>query len=130
MSTAKAYAEHADKVQRMTALQLAQNVAKDIHKAQHGCDIPQTHLDAIQRAFYKVGPQKHMRLLKKAPSAMSDPLAFAAWNGLQPNPYKLSIGGCLFLDAEASTFVRDLSTVKWPASFDKDMSALRGLGLM
>jgi hypothetical protein len=69
------------------------------------------------------------QLKAKSPSAFDgDGLACAAWQGLQPNAFKVSVGACLFLHGESRDLFERLSKVRWPAALDKDKAALVALG--
>lgn len=65
------------------------------------------------------------RLKSKAPS---DDWGKAAWNGLQPNAWKIQFSAC-FLRGDAAEFMTRLSKVAWPAALDKDLHTLRKLGV-
>jgi hypothetical protein len=72
------------------------------------------------------------QLKAKSPSAFGTPaeaLAAAAWQGLQPNGYKLGIVTIFSLRGEARDLYDKLSKVKWPAAFDKDKAALVAAGV-
>jgi hypothetical protein len=104
-----------------------------LHDALHASPAPEHHKQAISRAFYSKGKEKHMSLLKNAPSPSKDPMAYAAWAGIQPNRYKAaSCTGSLmlYLDHEAQQFCLDLRKVRWPMSLDVDSKALSELGVM
>lgn len=104
-----------------------------LHDALHASPAPDSHLQAISRAFYSKGKHKAICLLKNAPSPSKDPMAYAAWAGIQPNRYKAAscIGSTLlYLDDEAKQLVLDLRKVQWPMSLDVDSKALSELGVM
>ena len=104
-----------------------------VHEALHASPAPDSHLQAISRAFYGRGKHKATHLLKNAPSPSKDPMAYAAWAGIQPNRYKAAscIGSTmLYLDDEARQMVLDLRKVQWPMSLDVDSKALSELGVM
>jgi hypothetical protein len=65
------------------------------------------------------------RLKAKAPA---DPMGKAAWNGLQPNAWKVQYG-CMWLDGAAKALLFKLSEQAWPAILDKDLHALRQMGV-
>lgn len=72
------------------------------------------------------------RLKAKSPSAFGDAaerLACAAWQGLQPNGFKLGTFSIMSLRGEASKLYEKLSAVQWPDAFDKDKSALVAAGV-
>ena len=52
----------------------------------------------------------------------------AAWNGLQPNAWKIQFSAC-FLRGEPADLLAKLSKHTWPAAFDKDLHALRKAGV-
>ncbi len=73
------------------------------------------------------------KLLAKAPP--SNTLAYAAWQGAMfvCNPYKVSIGGCMFMSPEQRR-VREAVTVALEAVtgsrfLDRDRTALETLGV-
>jgi hypothetical protein len=71
------------------------------------------------------------QLKAKSPSAFGnadEQLACAAWQGLQPNGYKVGIFSCISLRGEAKDLFERLSKVRWPAALDKDKAALVALG--
>ncbi len=71
------------------------------------------------------------QLKAKSPSAFGTPvekLACAAWQAIQPNAFKVSVGTCLFLRGEARDLFDRLSKVRWPDCFDKDKQALKTQG--
>ena len=65
------------------------------------------------------------RLKAKAPS---DDWSKAAWNGLQPNAWKIQFSAC-FLRGEPADLLAKLSKHSWPVALDKDLSTLRALGV-
>lgn len=65
------------------------------------------------------------QLKAKAPS---DDWGKAAWNGLQPNPYKIQWSAC-FLRGGPAELNKKLMAVRWPAAFDKDKLALVNAGV-
>lgn len=72
------------------------------------------------------------QLKAKAPSAFGDAdsqLAAAAWQGLQPNAFKIGIVSVWSLRGEALELYDRLSKVQWPAAFDKDKFALVNAGV-
>lgn len=83
---------------------------------------------AVRRALAGHGKNAG-RLLAKSPSAFTDPAGCAAWQGLQPNPFKTSIVSCLYLRGEAKDLLLKLAALKWPAWLDADKAALINLGV-
>jgi hypothetical protein len=61
-------------------------------------------------------------------SAPSEDWGKAAWNGLQPNAWKVQWSAC-WIAADAREFLRRLASVPWPAALDKDLDALRRMGV-
>jgi len=55
--------------------------------------------------------------------------AKAAWNGLQPNPWKTQVGALMFLPDEERSLWSRLSTHTWPVALDKDIEALSRMGV-
>lgn len=83
---------------------------------------------AMIRAFSSRGKRRGY-LLSRAPSADIDPMGFAAWQGMQPNPYKLSIGGAIMLrEPESREFMRILSRYRFPGCLDYDRDQLEKMG--
>jgi hypothetical protein len=83
---------------------------------------------AILRALSSRGPRKGY-LKAKSPSPLDDQLACAAWQGIQPNTYKLGIGSVMMLrDPEAQKFALTLSEYRFPAWLDYDRHALQQMG--
>ena len=73
------------------------------------------------------GSGKHAgRLLSKCPS---EELAAAAWQAIQPNPFKVSIGRLFFLRGEAKVLFDKLSAHDWPDWLDRDKHALVRFGV-
>jgi hypothetical protein len=71
------------------------------------------------------------QLKAKSPSAFGDAdeqLACAAWQGLQPNGYKIGTLSCICLRGEARELFDKLAKVRWPAALDKDKAALVAIG--
>lgn len=72
------------------------------------------------------------RLLAACPPVFGpkkDPVAAAVWLGLQPNPFKVSVGKVLFLDKENQELALRLGKIKWPAWLDSDRAALESFGV-
>lgn len=69
--------------------------------------------------------RKTGRLKERAPS---DPWGKAAWNGLQPNAWKIQFSAC-FLPPAPAAFLTRLSRHTWPAALDRDLFTLRSLGV-
>lgn len=72
------------------------------------------------------------QLKAKSPSAFGDAdeaLAAAAWQGIQPNGYKVGIVSVFSLRGEARDLYDKLSKVQWPTTFDKDKLALVSAGV-
>ena len=69
--------------------------------------------------------KKTGRLKAKAPA---DDLVKAAWNGLQPNPFKIQLSAC-FLRGDAKELVHKLAAKSWPVWLDSDAKALVDLGV-
>lgn len=65
------------------------------------------------------------RLKERAPA---EAWGKAAWNGLQPNAFKIQFSAC-FLPPGPASFLTRLSRIAWPAALDKDLAALRSLGV-
>ena len=65
------------------------------------------------------------RLKSKAPA---DAWGKAAWNGIQPNAWKIQFSAC-FLPAGPAALLTALSRATWPAELDKDLATLRSLGV-
>lgn len=88
--------------------------------------------DAEKQAVSSALNSRTGRLLAKAPSAFgseAEQLASAAWNGLQPNGYKLKTFSIFTFRGEALALFDKLSKVRWPDAFDKDKSALVAAGV-
>jgi hypothetical protein len=103
----------------------AENVA-DAIAARAGLD--QVERNAVWRALSKIGPNAG-RLLKSAPRGYDDPLAQAAWNGIQPNPYKVQATCLLFARGDDKILLNKLLAKSWPVWLDSDASALVDLGV-
>lgn len=87
----------------------------------HAADAPGSWIPAIVSAL----SSRTGRLKAKAPA---DDLGKAAWNGLQPNPWKVQFGSC-FLRGEAAEILAHLAKHAWPAWLDSDAKALQDLGV-
>jgi hypothetical protein len=83
---------------------------------------------AVVRALCKAGPNAG-RLLAKAPTGYRDPLGQAAWNGLQPNPYKVQTSSILFAGPTEKALLDKLHGKNWPVWLDSDADALVKLGV-
>ncbi len=72
------------------------------------------------------------RLLATCPPVFgpkADPAGAAVWLGLQPNPWKVSVGKILFLPKEQQEVCVQLGKIKWPAWLDSDKAALVAFGV-
>lgn len=74
------------------------------------------------------------QLKAKSPSAFGDAderLACAAWQGIQPNPFKVGTVACLAFsrDLECTELFRKLTAIQWPDAFDSDKKKLVDLGV-
>lgn len=72
------------------------------------------------------------QLKAKAPSAFGDAderLAAAAWQGIQPNGYKVGIVSVFSLRGEARDLYEKLSKFQFPAALDKDKLVLVKAGV-
>jgi hypothetical protein len=87
-----------------------------------------TEREAVLRALSKAG-RTVGRLLKNPPVGYRDSLAQAAWNGLQPNPYKIQTGSILFARGEDEILLKKLLAKTWPVWLDTDAAALVDLGV-
>lgn len=61
-------------------------------------------------------------------SAPSDDWGKAAWNGLQPNAFKVQFSAC-FLRGGPAELLKKLARINWPDELDKDKAALKGFGV-
>jgi len=84
--------------------------------------------EAVLRALSKAGPNTG-RLLKNPPVGYRDALASAAWNGIQPNPYKLQLSCVAFARGPEKVLLEKLLAKSWPVWLDADASALVDLGV-
>lgn len=74
------------------------------------------------------------QLKAKSPSAFGDAderLACAAWQGIQPNAFKIGTFSVLSLsrDVECAALYDKLSKITWPDAFDSDKKALVDAGV-
>jgi len=94
-------------------------------------EITQERSDAINRALCGNGRNAGRLLVRCPPSfgKKADPWAVAAWNGLQPNGYKVQFGASMMLNPEQKKFLVELSNFRWPSSLDADMHSLKQLGV-
>ena len=90
-------------------------------------DLAPEEVVAVSRAL----SSRSGRLKAKSPSAFDKDggLACAAWQGLQPNGYKVSVFSVMTLRGPARELYEKLSARQWPAELDKDMSALVAAGV-
>jgi hypothetical protein len=87
-----------------------------------------SEIEAVWRSLASNG--KHAgRLLSKPPVFSVDPLANAAWNGLQPNPWKIQPTAILFANGNAKDLLNKLAKHAWPAFLDRDAAALKALNV-
>jgi hypothetical protein len=84
--------------------------------------------DAVWRALATNG-RNAGRLLSKPPSRYVDELANAAWNGLQPNPWKVQPTALLFADGAAKDLIDKLAKYAWPSYLDRDAATLKALNV-
>jgi hypothetical protein len=84
--------------------------------------------NAVLRALSKAGPTTG-RLLKNPPVGYRDSLAQAAWNGIQPNPYKIQASSILFTRGADEILLKKLLAKSWPVWLDADAAALVDLGV-
>lgn len=83
---------------------------------------------ALLRALSSRGPRKGY-LKTSAPSRYDDPMGYAAWHGLQPNPYKMSIFAAVAPPSgEARELITKLQEYNFPAWLDYDRHALQSMG--
>ena len=86
---------------------------------------------AIAAAFATRG--RHAgTLLAKCPAdtgPRAQPLAAAAWRGMQPNPWKVSPWSLLMQGPEASALYEKLARHTWPVRLDRDAAALAAMGV-
>lgn len=93
----------------------------------HNRNLTMDEIEGISCAITSTG--RHQGRLKlKSPSKWDNMMGFAAWQGMQPNPHKISIGGLFFVTGPAKELLDILMTIKWPASMDRDMDALVSMG--
>ena len=84
---------------------------------------------AVLRAFSSRGPKKGY-LKATCPSPFDDPLAAAAWQGLQPNHHKLKVSTILMLrDPSAKELAMKLTDLRLPGWLDYDRHALTEMGV-
>lgn len=72
------------------------------------------------------------RLIAKCPPVFgpkADTEGAAVWLGLQPNPYKVSVGKVLFLPRELQETCTRLAAIKWPSWLDSDRANLESFGV-
>lgn len=62
-------------------------------------------------------------------SAPVEPWAKAAWNAMQPNPWKFQVASVMFLPDGPRAFHDRLAKFKWPVALDKDLETLKRLGV-
>jgi hypothetical protein len=84
-------------------------------------ELNQQETDAVRHALNS----RTGRLKAKAPS---DDWGKAAWNGLQPNAWKVQFSAC-WLRGEPADLLSKLAKFTWPVALDKDLSTLRALGV-
>jgi len=85
----------------------------------------------VARVICSKGKNKG-RLISTCPPVFgpkADKQAAAVWLGIQPNPFKVSVGKVLFLDKENQELCCRLGKIKWPAWLDADKASLVGLGV-
>lgn len=88
-----------------------------------------TEKAAVVRALASTGKHRG-QLLSKPPGRDADPLAYAAWQGLQPNPWKISmLARFLPPSPEAAALLDKLSKHHWPVWLDRDAKALASMGV-
>lgn len=112
------------KVTRVDHSQIGQIVKAIADRA----GLTDSEIEAVWRALASNG--KHAgRLLAKPPVISVDPLANAAWNGLQPNPWKVQPTAILFANGNAQDLLNKLVKHAWPAFLDRDAAALKALNV-
>ena len=101
---------------------------------------PRPDIDAIVDAVNQVVTlsDRERKAVRDALSSRSGKLkanapveswAKAAWNGLQPNPWKIQIGALMLLPKEERSLCNRLSEHAWPVALDKDIEALTRMGV-
>lgn len=90
--------------------------------------------DAEKIAVARALNSRTGQLKAKAPSAFGDAeerLAAAAWQGLQPNGYKIGLVSVFAIGhhADSQALWEKLCKHRWPAAFDKDKLALVNAGV-
>ena len=98
------------------------------------CILSEQARTALQGALTTKGPHKG-QFLARAPR--SNTLAYAAWHGamLSINPYKVSIGGIMFMDLEQRKIQAEITAFfdavpkNVRINFDRDRLALERLGV-
>ena len=92
-------------------------------------------LDDRERAAVRKALNGRTGQLKaKSPSAFGDAderLACAAWQGIQPNGFKIGTIACLVFsrEPECAELFKKLTSIKWPDAFDSDKKKLVDLGV-
>jgi hypothetical protein len=115
---------HVVKVKPKTTLSDIASILDAIHNT-----VPLS--DRERTAVFQALNSRTGQLKAKSPSAFGTPeerLACAAWQGLQPNAFKVSIYSAIYLKGEARDLFDRLVKIKWPAALDKDKAALVALG--
>ena len=95
------------------------------------CNLSPDERDAVARAIASRG--KHAgRLLARCPADWGprrDPLAAAAWLGLQPNPWRIFVGRVILQTEEQTLLFSKLAGRPWPVQLDRDAAALSAAGV-
>lgn len=91
--------------------------------------LEEKEVEAVGRALSRLNG----KLKSKCPSAYSDPMAAAAWQGLQPNTFKVTMGKTFVIrnleDPAPRILFDKLFAINWPTVLDKDAEALKEMGV-
>lgn len=88
-----------------------------------GITLTKEELEAIDKAFSTRGKTKGF-LKAKCPPGLSG----AAWQAIQPNPFKLSFCRCLFFSDTEKELFSKLADIKFPIDLDYDRAILDKCG--
>ena len=100
----------------------------ELSRESRGKELSEREVAAVRSAITTRGKHKG-RLKANAPSSWGDPWGNAAWNGLQPNAFKVQFGCVAFLADAEREFFDFLNLINTPAWLDRDRAALQSMGV-
>lgn len=100
-----------------------------IREVEKHTELTDNEKNAMRRAFCTRGRNKG-QLKAQAPNSYDDPLGNTAWNGMQPNAFKIQMCNMIFTSGNEECNVLRTKLVKlvFPTWLDRDKEALVNMG--